>query len=219
MHLLLIHSNKRERESLRAALAQNCFAVQEAPDCGVGAYLAAHTSYDLVIAEHMVPLNDAQSLLSAMRKRGDTTPVVVLVPKKSGLGVECLENGADDFLEVPISFAELIARVRSILRRPRTAVSERIEIGDLLIDFRTQRVSLSRREVSLSPNQYAVLAYLAKRRGAIVSKSEIIEHTWGEIDANSFDSALANVIFRLRKKLKSAARHLQTVSNRGYQLD
>ena len=216
MHLLVIHSNKRVRDSLRKAFKQNCFVVETVPDCAKGSFAAAHSDYDIVIIEHAEPLNDAKSFCAAMRKRGDAVPVVALVSPESNAGVECLDAGADDFLKAPVSFKELVARVRTILRRPRYLQPDEVAVEGLVINFRAQRVSLNRKEVFVSPGEYTVLAYLAKRQGVVVSKSELIEHTFGEADNVRFAAALDSLLHRLRRKLKTASPLLETVSHRGY---
>jgi len=221
MRILFIFSKNKTRSLLQKVLEQHAFTVDVERDFQKGLRNACANSYHAGIVEHALPHLNAESFVREVRDRGHSLPLLVIIPERDDLlGTICLDHGADDFMKVPVSISELVARVRSLLRRPAKIEADDIRIGPLLINRLKQTVKKSGREVRLTAKQYAVLEILAAQEGAIVSKGEIIEHVWGESDGIHFERALETHIYHLRRKLDRGGKGLiSTEFGRGYRLN
>lgn len=175
--------------------------------------------HDLAILDVMIPGFDGFEVLARARAHGDLTPVIMLTAK-SGLGdrIRGLDGGADDYLAKPFRVAELLARVRAILRR-RHIDDPIVQVADLVVDTAGRRVKRGGKVVYLSATEYALLELLAKNAGRPVSKTEILERVWDEHGYR--DSNLVEVYINyLRNKLErsGASRLIHTVRGKGYQI-
>jgi two-component system, OmpR family, response regulator len=197
------------------------FAVDHAPDGEAGLHLASTEPYDVAIVDLMLPKLDGLTLIQRLREQKVRTPVIILSARHTvDDRVKGLETGGDDYLTKPFAFSELLARVQALLRRA-TSVGEttRLVVGDLVMDLATRRVSRGGREIPLRPREFALLEYLMRNAGRVVSKTMILSHVWNY----NFDprtNVVDVLVFRLRDRIDKGFDHkmLQTVRGMGYVL-
>jgi two-component system copper resistance phosphate regulon response regulator CusR len=189
MRLLVVEDEPRVASFLQKGLKEDGFAVDAAADGQQGLALAFMTDYDAIVLDLMLPELDGLTLLRELRGRGNTTPILILTARDSVEDrVTGLDAGADDYLVKPFALAELLARLRALLRRGG-AETEKLQVADLLVDLRTRRVERQGRRIDLTPKEFALLEYLADHRDQVVTRSMIAEHVWDM----SFDGG-SNVI-------------------------
>lgn len=221
MRLLLVEDEPDAARMLAKGLREQAYAVDVAADGAEACYQATVADYDAIILDVMLPVKDGLEVCRQLRHEGLAVPVLMLTARDAiedrVAGLDC---GADDYLEKPFDFRELLARIRALLRRgSRPPLPERLTVGDVEVDTRARRVFRASREVALTTREYALLECLARRAGAVVSRAEISEHVWDE----SYDP-LSNVIDvyvqRLRRKLDTRGRAsvIRTRRGEGYQL-
>jgi len=209
------------REFLMQGLKEAGYAVDGAEDGEKGLDLALHNPYDAAVMDVMLPLRDGLSLVGDLRKRGQRLPVLILSAKQSvDDRVKGLQAGGDDYLVKPFAFSELLARLQALLRRSTAAPEPtRLSLGDLALDLLTREVTRAGRRLELRPREYALLEYLMRNPGRVVTKTAILSHVW-----NYHFSPGTNVVdvlvSRLREKLDRGfeTKMLHTVRGAGYVL-
>jgi DNA-binding response OmpR family regulator len=220
LRILVVEDEEVLAQALVEVLEREHYAVDHAADGETAGELAAVNEYDLIVLDWTIPPPTGIELLRAWRREGKGTPVLMLTARAEIHDrVDGLDTGADDFLAKPFSLAELLARARSLLRRRAKPLQPALAAGDLAMDRAGRRVTVSGREVELSPKEFALLEYLLLHKDEAISRTELSEHVWDD----SFDS-LANVIdvtvHRLRKKIDGDRpdRLLYTLKGVGYVL-
>jgi two-component system copper resistance phosphate regulon response regulator CusR len=218
---LVVEDEKKTAMYLRKGLSESGFTVDVAERGDDGLYMASKGNYDIVVLDIMLPERDGWSVLSELRRSGNQTPVLMLTARDAVQDrVKGLEQGADDYLVKPFAFTELLARIRTILRRGTKLQPNTLRVGDLEIDFVQHRATRGGRKLDLTPKEFALLSLLARRRGEVLTRTVISEQVW---DWN-FDSQ-TNVVDvhmkRLRAKVDEAFDHklIQTVRGVGYVLE
>lgn len=188
-------------------------------DDGVDALArATQGEYDVIVLDLRLPKMTGGEVLRTLRDRGVTTPVLVLTAQDAVESkVTALRTGADDYVTKPFAFEELLARVEALGRRPRTMAPPVLQVADLVIDTGSRQVTRAGRGLDLTPKEYAVLEYLARNEGRVMSRTLITEYAWGY----SFDpgtNVVDVVINRLRKKVDRTedGRLIHTVRGVGY---
>ena len=200
MRLLLIEDENDLRRSLASALREDGFAVDTAADGGDGLEKAVGAEYDAVILDVMLPKMDGWEVLRRLREK-KRTPVLMLTARdRTADRVRGLDSGADDYLVKPFDLAELLARLRALIRRSANQTRSQMDIGDVRVDFAARRVSRGGKEVVLTARQYALLEYLALHRGEVVTRTELYEHLFDENEF-SLSNLLDVYISNLRKHL------------------
>ena len=201
MRVLLVEDSARLRKSVGAALKKSGYAVDAAADGEDGLWFAQNCAYDAIVLDIMLPKLDGLSLLTELRRRGVTSHVLLLTAKDTvDDRVRGLQAGADDYLVKPFALEELLARVQALCRRTYGTKHPRIVVGDLEIDTTAREVRRAGQPVTLKPREYALLEYLALRRGEVVSRRDIETHIYDDhVDpmSNVVDSAIS----ALRKRL------------------
>jgi two-component system copper resistance phosphate regulon response regulator CusR len=219
--ILVVEDEKKAAAYLRKGLGENGYVVDLAADGEEGLRLARSGSYELVILDVMLPGRDGWSVLGELRREGLQTPVLFLTARDSLPDrVKGLNLGADDYLVKPYAFSELLARVRSILRRGPVRREETLKRADLEIDLVRHRAARAGKKLDLTPKEFALLALLARRAGEVLTRTAIAEEVW---DMN-FDGGTNVVdvhVRRLRSKVDDPfeKKLIHTVRGMGYVLD
>ncbi|HET6675430.1 MAG TPA: response regulator transcription factor [Nitrospiraceae bacterium] len=180
MRILLIEDDKDLARFVRKGLQEERHAVDVAEDGEAGLELASSGGYDLLIVDVMLPKMDGLTLCRRVRSWGDRTPILLLTARDTVEDkVAGLDTGADDYLTKPFAFAELVARVRALIRRGGPTPAGELKAADLVVDVAAHRVWRAGREISLTNKEYALLVYLLRNRNRVLTRTAIIEHVWG----------------------------------------
>ena len=221
MRVLVVEDDPTIADFVTKGLRENGYAVDVAADGEQGLRAAIEAPYDAAIVDVMLPRRDGLSLIDALRGRGIRTPVLILSARRAvDDRVRGLQAGGDDYLTKPFAFAELLARVQALIRRA-TGASEPTRLGyaDLSMDLLTRRVSRAGQPLDLRPREFALLEYLLRNPGKVLSKTMILSHVWGySFDPNT--NIVDVLVSRLRDKIDRpfARRLLHTVRGVGYVL-
>ncbi len=221
MRILVIEDDKKVAAFLQKGLREEQYAVDVCRDGEDGAYEAQVHPYDVIILDIMLPGKDGFAICNELRENSVLTPILMLTAKDSLEDkVMGLSGGADDYLTKPFSFEELLARIRALLRRSQDYKTGILKVADLELDPLRRIVRRAGTPITLSGKEYALLEYLMRNKGIILSQSKIIDHVW---DRN-YDgtSNLINVyINHLREKIDkdSDVKLIKTVRGQGYKID
>ncbi len=217
----MVEDSNRLRLYLGKGLRAAGYAVDLAADGEEGLWFAESSEYDVIVLDLMLPKVNGLTVLQKIREAGRDTHVLILTARDSIEDrVDGLQRGADDYLIKPFAFAELLARVQTLVRRSYGVKSPQILIGQLKIDTAKREATLAGEPLNLPPREYALLEFLALKRGEIVSRSEIERHIYDERAepmSNVVDSAICN----LRKKidLPEGPSLIQTRRGMGYVME
>lgn len=222
MKILVIEDEPQMRELIKQFLTEENFTVETASDSASGLEKVCSYNYDCILLDIMLPDGNGLSILKKLKELGNSDPLIIISAKDSiDDKVKGLDLGADDYLAKPFHISELNARIRSVLRRKKTAGSRLIEINNLSIDTEQRTVYAGTNQVIMNRKEFDILVYLALNKNRITSKSAIAENIWGDnIDqANDFDFIYSQ-IKNLRKKLvkHNAEADLVSIYGIGYKL-
>src|SRR5579863_143646 len=220
MRILLVEDESKVADFVALGLRAERFAVDVANDGKAGLDFATTYNYDLVILDLMLPGISGTEVLKRIRGRGSQAPVLILTARDgTAEKVENFEAGADDYLTKPFAFAELLVRVKALLRRGATDRSSVLRVGDLEVDRLAQQVRRAGKRIELTSKEYSLLEYLVANAGRVLSRTMIIEHVWDE----SFEG-LTNIVDvyvrHLRSKVDVAhpLKLIRTVRGVGYSI-
>ena len=221
MRVLLVEDEPRAAEILARGLREQTYAVDVASDGEAAIFQAAATDYDALILDVMLPIKDGMAVCRTIRESGNAVPILMLTARDAvDARIEGLDCGADDYLVKPFDFGELLARLRALARRGRRPIlPERMSLGALVLDTRGRRLWVRDREVSLTAKEYALLEYLVRRAGDVVTRAEIAEHVWDE-HSDPLSNVVDVYIQRLRRKIEEAGGEppIRTRRGEGYQV-
>lgn len=221
MRILIVEDEKKTAAFLQKGLSESGFVADVAADGETGLDFALCTHYDLLILDVMLPQRDGWSVLKHLRGAGAQMPVLFLTARDSVPDrVKGLELGADDYLVKPFAFSELLARVRTLLRRSPARVEEKLRVADLEIDVRRHKASRGGQEMQLTSKEFLLLAHLARSVGEVVSRTNIVENVW-DINFDTGTNVVDVMIRRLRVKVDDPfeKKLLHTVRGMGYVLE
>jgi heavy metal response regulator len=219
MRILVIEDEKKIASFIKRGLKEEGHMVDVAYDGEEGYRLSGENDYDLILLDIMIPKRDGISLCRQLRDDGVTTPVLMLTAKDSVQDkVTGLDSGADDYLTKPFAFEELLARSRALMRK-RSPITTKLQIGDLVLDLISHRVTRTGKEIVLTMKEYALLEYLMRNAGSVVTRTMITEHVW-DIDFDTSTNVIDVYINYLRNKIDSGQEKklIHTVRGRGYLL-
>jgi two-component system OmpR family response regulator len=218
---LLVEDDSTIAEFVARGLREAGFAVDHAPDGDAGLTAAIQTPYDVAIVDVMLPKRDGLALIDELRKRGVATPVLILSARREiDDRVRGLQAGGDDYLTKPFAFAELLARVQALVRRAtRAPEPTTLTVDDLTLDLLTRRVTRGATSIDLRPREFALLEYLMRNPGRVVSKTMILSHVW-EYNFDPQTNIVDVLVSRLREKIDKPfeKKLLHTVRGVGYVL-
>lgn len=220
MRILVIEDEPGVAGFVEKGLHEASYAVDLAENGVDGFELARSRKYDVIVLDLMLPGKDGFTLLKDLRALDVRTPVICLTARDAIADrVKGLDLGADDYLTKPFSFSELMARIRALLRRGQNAVTNPIVVSDLTLDILARSVHRGSRRIDLSPNEFALLEYLARNAGQVLSRTMILEHVW-DMNQDPMTNVIDVHINRLRKKVDGGAHHplIHTIRGVGYVL-
>jgi len=221
MRILLVEDEPRMANVIAKGLREQSYAVDVAEDGEAALYQTSINDYDLIILDVLLPKHDGFEVCRELRRRPDSTPILMLTARATiDDRVTGFDAGADDYLTKPFSFREMLARVRALMRRESQLRPEVFQLADLIVDSGSHRVSRASREIELTAKEYALLEFLARRAGRLVSRSEIAAHVWDD-SFDPFSNTIEVYMNRLRKKIdeEHAVKLLHTRRGEGYILE
>jgi DNA-binding response OmpR family regulator len=218
MRILLVEDEPHAARILAKGLREQTYAVDLAPDGEEAVYLAYINNYDLIILDVMLPLKGGFEVCRELRANGSAVPILMLTARDAVSDrISGLDLGADDYLIKPFDFHELLARIRALLRRGRTLLPATIEIAGLEIDTHSHEVRREGRLIELTAKEYALLEYLVRHSGEVVSRKDIAEHVWDD-NFDPFSNLIEVYIQRLRRKIDEgrSLKLIRTMRGEGY---
>jgi two-component system OmpR family response regulator len=221
MRALVVEDDATIADFVGRGLREAGFAVDQTPDGESGLRAALQSPYDVAIVDVMLPRRDGLSLIDELRRRKIATPVLILSARRSvDDRVRGLQAGGDDYLTKPFAFTELLARVQALLRRStQSAAPTTLTFEDIEIDLLSRRVTREGRDIELRPREFALLEYLLRHAGRVISKTMILSHVWGyQFDPQT--NVVDVLVSRLRDKIDRPfdRKLLHTVRGVGYVL-
>lgn len=224
MKILIIEDDLDTQEFLQKRLEEKCFAVDVASSGESGMRKFRDNNYDMVLLDYNLPHKNGFLIIQEVRNLEDESrrsiPIIMISVTNELLNkITALECGADDYIPKPFFFAELLARIQAILRRPKLQEPNALCVGNLTLDRNRQQVTHRGRLMLLTRKEFALLEHLMKNQGAIVSRSAISEHVWNT-DLNPFSNTIETHILNLRKKLgiQESDKLIQSIPGRGYMI-
>jgi two-component system copper resistance phosphate regulon response regulator CusR len=221
MRILVVEDETRMANIIAKGLREHSYAVDVAQDGEAGLYQASINDYDVIVLDVLLPERDGYEVCRELRSQGNATPILMLTARAAvDDRVTGFNAGADDYLTKPFSFREFLARIRALLRRDSQLRPDVLQIEDLVVDSASHRVVRGNREVQLTAKEYALLEYLARRMGHLVSRAEIAAHVWDD-SFDPFSNTIEVYMNRLRKKIDGShtTKLLHTRRGEGYILE
>ena len=206
--------------TLRRGLEAEGFSVDSALDGEQGIWFASENSYDAIVLDIMLPKVNGFVVCARLREMGNWTPILMLTAKDGELDeAEALDTGADDYLTKPFSFLVLVAHLRALMRRGVVERPTQLVVGSLVVDPAAHTCSRGDRVIELTAKEFAIVEFLARRGGEVVSKSELLDHAWDfayDGDPNVIDVHMSNIRRKIDRPF--SAHSLRTVRGVGYRL-
>ncbi len=221
MKILVVEDDPSIAEALRAGLVSEAHAVDVASDGTDGSFLGRSYEYDAVILDHALPGKNGITVCKEIRSTGKMTPIIFLsVTGDADTKVAALENGADDYVVKPFSMAELRARIRAVARRTPVVRSAELKVHDLVLDPGRHSATRGSRHIHLTKKEFALLEYMMRNQGVVLSRSILMEHVW-TADNDPFSNTVEAHMRNLRKKLNAGNKRdlISNMPGHGYIMD
>mgnify|MGYP000143252553 CR=1 FL=1 len=218
MRILIIEDDKKVAGFLKKGLGEEHYAVDVAYDGEDGAYWAQANDYDLIILDIMLPKKDGMEVCKEIRHKNIATPIIMLTVQDTLEDkIKGLDEGADDYLTKPFSFEEVLARVRALLRRTQKYKTRTLKAVDLELDPVTRKITRAGKKITLTGKEYALLEYLMRNKGKVLTEAMIIEHVW-DINFDSLTNVVNVYVHHLRQKIDKGFEEklIHTVRGVGY---
>jgi two-component system OmpR family response regulator len=220
MRLLLVEDDLKTASFILKGLKESGYAVDHVNDGETGLHMALSEPYDTAIIDVMLPKLDGLTLISELRRKKNRLPVIILSARGSiDDRVKGLQTGSDDYLTKPFAFSELLARVQALMRRASgVAEPTSLTVADLSINLLTRQVARGNSTIDLQPREFALLEYLLRNAGRVVSKTMIMEHVW-DYNFDPHTNVVEACMCRLRDKIDKghgAAKLIHTIRGVGY---
>ena len=221
MRILIIEDNQKLADSLTRGLCQEGYAADYLVrgDDGERRMIMSHNDYDLLILDINLPGKNGIDICYSLREKGIMTPIIMLTARDTTEDkIIGLDSGADDYLVKPFSFEELLSRVRALSRRPQAALLPTLEVGDLILNPKTQEVTQGKNKLKLTLKEFRILEFFMSKPNEVINRQQIIDHLW-DFQFNPFSRVVDVHINNLRNKLKNNhGTALETVRGIGYKL-
>lgn len=222
MRVLVVEDERKIANSIKKGLEQGNFSVDVAYDGEYGFDLASEENYEVIVLDLMLPKMDGLTICKKLREKNIQTPILILTAKgEVNDKVKGLNLGADDYLPKPFAFSELLARIKALTRRPRQVLDTRLEVDNLTLDTLTYEVKRDGKPIGLSKKEYALLEYLIRNKGKVVSKNQITNHVWS-YDTDILPNTVEVYIGYLRKKIDKPFKNkdplIHTIRGFGYKI-
>jgi two-component system copper resistance phosphate regulon response regulator CusR len=220
MRILIVEDEPKTAAYVCKGLMEQAYIVDVATDGIEGLHLATSGSYDLILLDVMLPGADGWTVLEALRRERQTPVLFLSARDEVEDRVKGLELGADDYLVKPFAFSELLARIRTLLRRGQTPIEQRVKLADLDVDLVRRRVTRGGERIDLTAKEYALLDYFVRHIGEVMSRTLIAEHVW-DMNFDSDTNVVDVAIRRLRAKLDDPfdTKLIHTIRGVGYVFD
>lgn len=219
MKILVVEDEQKIARSLDKGLRSEGYIVDVAEDGDAAERLVKAGSYDLVILDWMIPGKyDGSALIAIWRERGEQVPILMLTARSTiGDRVKGLNIGADDYLPKPFSYDELLARIRALLRRPKTHSGNTLSSEELQLNTISKEVNYQKETINLTAKEFQLMEYLLRHKGEVLSKEQLLDHVWADdsrVQHNTVETFVAN----LRKKIGPGEAVIKTVRGYGYKV-
>lgn len=218
MRILVVEDENKIGALIKRGLKEEGYAVDLAHDGIEGEFLASTNQYDLIILDVMLPKMDGISLCRSLRSKKVSIPIIMVTAKDSVADkVRGLDSGADDYITKPFAFEEMLARIRSLLRKRDNNLATKLAVGPLKIDLISHKVTRGGREISLTTKEYVLLEYLMRNPGSVITRTMIAQHVW-DMNFDTDTNVIDVYINYLRKKIDDGFDKdlIHTVRGRGY---
>ncbi len=217
MKILVVEDTEKLAKYVKKMLESESYTVDVVGDGVTAEHMIDSGAYDAVILDIMLPEQDGITTCKRVRSNGDTTPVLMLTARGEVEDrIEGLDSGADDYLVKPFAMEELLARVRALLRRPQTQISDELEVQDVILASGTRMVTVLGKQIDLTLKEYAILEYLMRNAGSVVTREQLIDHCW-DFAYSAFSNITDVYIKQLRQKLGGDHdRYIKTIRGVGY---
>ena len=221
MHILVVEDEQRIAAFIKRGLEEEQYVADVAYDGEEALDWAETVDYDLVVLDVLLPKKDGIQVCRELRGRGSKVPILMLTARDAVEDrVRGLDSGADDYLIKPFAFQELLARVRALLRRRGESKTTRLQVGDLILDTLTHRATRGGRDIELTAREYALLEFLMRHPGQVLSRTQIADHVWG-YDFFTTSNVVDVYVSYLRRKIDDGFEDqlLKTVRGAGYRIE